>query len=221
MIKTVDLCEWIDGTRYYAVATVNTETEDVSLESEQDLSGYAYYKEHCLCKITETLKAKALAECECYDNVELCFLSDLWGFREDMVWVETHSETVFEGLAICFRDEYYFYSECAEHSYRDDDGERRFYAPDSWWDEQYWCNSCCCYVPEWYYHGDDTCDFCYEEEPHIIEGYCESHGHDPVYFGEYKGEFCGLGVELEVDCDYSQRQYNEEVAAGLCRRRKS
>ena len=216
MIKTVEFSEWVNERKIFVKATVDTETEDVTIESIQDLSGYAFYNGHCLCKITETLKAKALAECECYDNVKLCFLSNLWGFREDMVWIESSCESVFESLAISFRDEYYFYSDCAEHCYRDDDGKRYFYAPNSWWDDQYWCEECSCYVPEWYYHGNDTCEHCYEEKDRVIEGYCESHDHDPVFFGEYKGEFCGLGVELEVDCDYSQKQYNEEVAAGLC-----
>lgn len=216
MIKTVEFTEWINDEKFFVKATVDTESEDVTLESEQDLSGSAFHNGHYLCKITKILEAKALAECECYDNIELCFLSSLWGFREDMVWVESHCESIFDSLAICFRDEYYFYTECSKHPYRDEYGEETFFAPGSWWQDQYWCDQCCCYVPEWFYHGDDTCEHCYEEEDRIIEGYCESHEHDPVFFGEYKGEFCGLGVELEVDCDYSQKYQNEEVASNLC-----
>lgn len=215
MIKTVEFVEVINNETFFVKATVDTETEDVTIESIQDLSGYAYYNGRCLCKITETLKAKALAECECYDNIELCFVSNLWGFGGDMVWIESLCESVFEDLAICFRDEYYLLSECSEHSYRDDDGERWFYAPDSWWDDQYWCDSCCCYVPEWYYHSDNTCECCWEEEDKVIEDYCESHEHDPIFFGEYKGEFCGLGFELEVDNNPCGSDKNEDVASDL------
>lgn len=215
MTKTVDLCEWIDGVRYYATATVDTESEDVTLESEQDLSSYAYYNVYRLCTVENILKATALAECECYDNICQCDVTELWGFLDDMCHTE-NNEIAFHHLVINFGDRFYLITECEEHSYRDDNGEERFYAPDWWWQDQYWCDSCCCYVPEWFYHGDNTCEHCYEEEDRIIEGYCESHEHDPVFFGEYKGEFCGLGVELEVDCDYSQKYQNEEVASNLC-----
>ena len=215
MIKTVDLCEWINGTRYYATATVDTETEEVTLESEQDLSGYAYYNDYRLCTVEDILKATALAECECYDNILKCDVSNHWGFSDDMSYTE-NGETAFHNLVIESRNRYYLITECEEHSYRDDNGEDRFYAPVWWWQDQYWCDSCCCHVPDWYYHSNGTCKYCYEEEDRIIEGYSESHEHDPVFFGEYKGEFCGLGVELEVDCDYSQKYQNEEVASNLC-----
>lgn len=215
MIETVGLCEWIDGVRYYAIATVDTESEDVTLESEQDLSVYAYYNAYRLCVVEDILKATALAECECYDSILKCDVSGHWGFSDDMCYTE-NSESVFNELVIEFRARYYLITECEEHSYRDDNGKDSFYAPDWWWQDQYWCDCCCCYVPEWYYHGDGTCEYCYEEEDKIIEGYCESHDHDPVFFGEYEGKFCGLGVELEVDCDHSQKYQNEKVASNLC-----
>lgn len=212
---TTVLDVWLNDQQFKGEVSVNTETLEVDL-GDLATDGYVYYAGKCLCTINKALEAAALHSLELDDDVYRCYESEILGFSDDMVYVEDRDIFVFYSLCIEFEDKYYLLRDCSEHAFRDYGGREIRLAPDWWWEDLCYCESCDCYVDGDDYHGDGLCDFCYEEEPHIIEGYCESHDHDPVYFGEYKGEFCGLGIELEVDCDYSQRQYNEEVAAGLC-----
>ena len=69
---------------------------------------------------------------------------------------------------------------------------------------------------------NDCCSRCSAEvlrqrNRELIEGYCDSHEHEPIFFGEFKRDkgFAGLGFELEVEprdeCDDSRYA----VAAGL------
>ena len=100
--------------------------------------------------------------------------------------------------------------------YRDDNGRiYENYAPNAWVEGRPYCTRCNCLVStEQYVTERDRCTYCARI---VIEGYSESHGHKPVYFGKYKDTFAGFGFELEVDSeDDSMESECESTAEGLC-----
>lgn len=219
MLREFELEEFINQQYYKGVVTVDTESETVNLNSLDETKGTRAYVDGCfIATVGDILKATAFAKAGLFEDVLQCSISKYWGFKRDMV--ELHSgDLCFSGLAICFDDEYYPRSECEEHSFRDACGEHWLTAPESFWDNCYYCNSCRNYVSADDFSSEELCVFCEEEDTdeteQVIQGYTESHRGTPVYFGEYQGQFSGLGFELEVDCSSSQAQYNNAVAAKL------
>lgn len=215
MTEKTKLDLWLNDQHFEGEVSVNTDTLEVDL-GDLAIDGYVYYDGCRLCSINKALEAAALYNLGLNDDIYCCYESGIIGFDDDMVFVEDRNVFVFASLCTEFEDKYYLLRDCSERTLRNTWCQSYRLAPDWWWDDLYYCESCGCYVYESDYHGNDLCEFCYEKAPRIIKGYCESHDNDPVYFGDYKGEFCGLGVELEVDCDYSQKHQNEEVASNLC-----
>lgn len=216
-IKTIHIREWINERIYDGDVTINTETLEVDF-GDLDVSGNAYYKGNYLCTIEDIIRATTYYELDLSEDVGKCYETGLCGFMSDMSWVIDCNEYVFDSLTTYFQDERYRTSVCYENSVRDEDGTEWVTAPQHYWNDMYYCEDCHSYIDYENYYGNGTCVFCHEDKykNRVIEGYCESHEHDPVFFGEYEGKFCGLGVELEVDCDHSQKYQNEEVASSLC-----
>jgi hypothetical protein len=128
-----------------------------------------------------------------------------------------------EPLAREFQGEYYLETDGREGVVHNEGGCITRWAPEWYWNEEmYWCEQCQCYVSSDDYYGDGVCCFCHEESNEapvgVIEGYCESHEHTPVLFGEYESEdkFQGLGFELEVDTTDDEDLDNYGTAEHLC-----
>ena len=142
-------------------------------------------------------------------------------FDEDDVVELYNGELAHSEIAHHFdlTDSYYLREDCNYVRIRRSDGYiREIFAPRQWYEEKPYCNECMCYIidEDNYNYDRGRCSWCAR---HIIEGYTESHRHNenPVFFGKYKGEFAGLGFELEVD---STEPVEEEdcvdTAEGLC-----
>lgn len=149
--------------------------------------------------LTETVGRDAISGC-CQLKTDLTLLPD---GREVSVMFTFD----YEGRTYLKENGYY-------KTVRDSEGINDIWIPASVFNEMCYCEHCGCWVSWDDYHGDDTCCFCAEAD--VIENYTSSHDHnnDPIYFGEYTGEFAGMGFELEIDCDDS-RDDNNEVASHL------
>lgn len=186
-----------------------------------DSARTAYIGSRVVATVVNILKATALATAgEGYDaNIRKCHISGWYGFANEMV-VLADGEYAYRTLTVEWEGEYYDRNETEEHQLRRGDGSREWVrAPESFWNSRYYCSSCECYIEyDEDYYGSDECIYCREERRNssIIEGYSESHEHKPIYFGSYKGDFVGLGFELEVDCEEDDECDNEETAEGLC-----
>lgn len=209
---TIDVT--INGNRYCDVVTVNLDDNTVKLDN-LDCSGTAYHYSREIGSIRYFLECAALAEAG-VEGISQCQYTGLYAWDEDLVTLYDY-DICLECLAVEFNGDYYYYGHCSENRYKDCYGDARWIeAPDSYWEDLYYCECCDCYVDGDYYWGDGECTFCHEENHGIIEEYSESHNNEPVFFGDYKGKFAGLGFELEVDCDCDQNHYNAETAEGLC-----
>lgn len=209
---TIDVT--INGNRYCDVVTVNLDDHTVKF-GDLDCSGRAYHYSRDIGSIQYFLECAALAEAG-VEGISQCQYTGLYAYDEDLVSLYDY-DICLECLAVEFNGDYYYYGHCSENRYKDCYGDTRWIeAPDSYWESLYYCECCECYVDGDYYWGDGECTFCHEEEHGIIEEYSESHQNEPVFFGDYKGKFAGLGFELEVDCDCDQSIHNVETAEGLC-----
>lgn len=168
--------------------------------------------------IQTILKATALHEAGRDDLVRKCYYTGWYGFNDDLV-ITNEGEYCFEEIAVNWNDDYYYRGNTEENRVRDGDGDIRYVrAPESYFQDLCYCEHCDCYIQyDGDYYGDGECIYCHRENAsNIIEGYSESHEHSPVFFGSYKGEFAGLGFELEVDCDDEDEDHNTETAENLC-----
>lgn len=151
------------------------------------------------------------------DNLVRCDVPCCAFPSEDVVTIEdgrkAHKETAFYFEPT---GKHYLKSHGNLTRYRDEGGHiYENYAPIDWLAGRQFCERCHCYVSsEQYVTERDRCTYCAET---MIEGYSESHGHTPVYFGKYKDTFAGFGFELEVDSeDESMEDECERTARGLC-----
>lgn len=221
----------VNGCRYNGVAIVKDEengyhTVDYSdiCSDANKLGELAKYAGQYLCPLSCLLECEALylAGFAGEEEIETCGVTGYHAYRDSMVWISDREEYVFSDFAYYFDrwDRYFLCSECSTHTVRDEDGDTiEYYAPDSWFDNRFFCNECNCYImDDDDYMGDNMCRWCEEDcdDGDIIEEYCESHRHTPILFGDYKGEFVGLGFELEVDCGSSNKRNNVKTARGLC-----
>ncbi len=220
--KTVDLDKYLDGTHVVVRATVDMDTLEVSFPEEfgDKLSNWVYYDGCRIARWREVLSCEALHEVGLDDDILYCERSEYWGYADSMSYCDDEREYMFSNLLIEFHDRYYYVGDCTECRIRRGDGDIDYMTvPNSWREEAYYCENCDCYIEyEEDYYGDGECIYCHDDRPSIIEGYYESHDHSPKFFGEYKDDehFVGLGFELEVDCDYDNKENNEDTARGLC-----
>ena len=223
--KDVDIDIYINTVHYVGRARIDTENNnEVDLgDILDDDTKRAYWNGTYICHVKEILKGEVYHQAGMEEemNIGRCNKTGFWVDSDLLVWVASDECYMFEELTIEFDDEYYYYEDCSEHRYRDSNGSIRYQtAPDSWWSDRFFCNQCDCYLEDDDdYYGDDECRWCHEEEEdNVIEDYCESHRHSPVFFGEKSkdGKFAGFGFELEVDCDDDNQDNNEDTARNLC-----
>lgn len=144
---------------------------------------------------------------------------DLTGFYFPVLDIVTLNDgrACYNALAFFFDidGKYYYIGYCCEREIRTASGREYLRAPSSYWEGLYYCEECDAYVSAGDYYGDGLCVFCHNS--HIIENYGASHDNNnhPVYFGDYKDTFAGLGFELEVDCDSSVSRHNITTAKNL------
>ena len=198
---------------------VNMSTGDVDLcELEDKAVNPVYYRGYYLGKVREILCATALDKAE-FENAEVsyCEMTGYCFYEENLVYTEDEG-WIHEALTIEWEGNYYYAENCSTHQYRNSSGyENEVTAPESFWEDCYYCDCCNCYVNSDDYYGEEQCIFCHEDnDSGIIEDYCDSHCHEPIFYGDYKEEFVGLGFELEVDCDCDNQRNNSDTAEGLC-----
>jgi hypothetical protein len=224
--KDVEIDVTINGIRYNGIVSIGLDDcHDINLHSLlDDYDLWANYDGTRVCKVCHILAGEALWKAgEGFDtDIEECVETGWHADQEFMRCLES-GDWAFEPLCFYFDDwdEWVLYSKTEENRVIDSEGYRYTKrAPSSWFRDRYYCENCDCYIEDDEdYYGEGECRWCHEEnEPKIIEGYCESHEHEPILFGDYKDEesFVGLGFELEVDGDSSISKYNEETAQGLC-----
>lgn len=224
--KDVTIDVTINGVNYNGVVSIGLDDcHDINLHSLlDDYDLWASYNGIRVCKVCHILAGEALWKAgEGFDDdIEECRETGWHADKEFMRPLEDE-EWAFEPLCFYFDDwgEWILLSNTEEHRVRDCEGYKYTKrAPTQWFNDRHYCENCECFIEyDEDYYGDGECRWCHEENmPHIIEGYCESHEHDPILFGDYKDEesFVGLGFELEVDGDSSISEHNEETAQGLC-----
>lgn len=225
--KDVTIDVTINDIRYNGVVSISLDDcHGINLHSLlDDYDLWAVYNDTNVCKVCHILAGEALYLAgEGFDDniVECCETG--WHADEDFMRCLEDGRYCFDPLAFYFeeRNEWILYSETVSHQVRYEDGDTSYVrAPRYWFEDLHYCDGCGCYIrnDEDYYDDEEQCRWCHEENgPHVIEGYCESHEHEPVLFGNYKDKesFVGLGFELEIDGDSSVERKNEDTAAGLC-----
>lgn len=224
--KDVEIDVTINGTRYNGTVSISLDDcHDINLHSLlDDYSRKAESHGQYYCKVCHILAGEALWKAgEGFDDdiVECCET----GFHADIEFMQAidSERYCFKQLAFYFEDsdEWYPLSDTECHDVSDGDGYSHYIRAPRWWfDDRYYCSHCDCYIEnnEDYDTDEEECRWCYEDDHRVIEGYSESHEHEPILFGNYKDEdsFVGLGFELEVDCDSATSRNNEKTAAGLC-----
>lgn len=206
--KTVQIDVTANRIRYAGTAIVHPDRGvDLSnIIDEEDLDGrQVYHEDTYICSLKTLLLATAryAAGLTDYAKCEITgYILPDW----DIVTLED-GRICAEPLAKEFQGEYYLASQGTRENVHDENGCNTRWAPEWYWrEEMHWCDHCQCYVSSDDYYGNGVCRFCHEEDTNeapvgVIEGYCDSHEHTPVLFGEYESEekFQGLGFELEVD----------------------
>lgn len=206
--KTVQIDLIAQHIRYAGMAVVHADSR-VDLSSITDdqsvLERSVFYEGEYLCSVKTLLMSAARYKAGFTDSVHKCEITG-YILPDWAVVTLADGRICAEVLAKEYNGEYYLATSGRAEDVHDDCGIHRVWAPDEHWNSMYYCNRCECYVSEEHYHEDGVCEYCYEEERNeapvgVIEGYCESHEHTPVLFGEYESEekFQGLGFELEVD----------------------
>lgn len=224
--KTVQIDVIANHIRYAGMAIVRPDrgVDLSSIIDDEDLAErQVYYNGTRLCNLktllyTAARNAAGLAGCaKC--EITGYILPD-W----DTVTLQD-GRICAEPLTREFQGEYYLETDGREEVVHSENGRNSRWAPDWYWSEMYWCEHCNSYVDSDDHYGDYVCNFCHAEECNeapigIIEGYCESHDHTPVLFGEYESEdkFQGLGFELEVDTTDDEDIDNYSTAKNLCDR---
>lgn len=228
LTKDVDIDVYINEIHYVGRVTVTKEADGtIGFNGLEDLMAQGnttivYYSHRVVASLRDVLKGEVLhAAGEPFDeNIVRCDYSGYY-LDKDEVRELYDGDKCAKNLAIAFNDEYYYIGQCSQHYLRDRDGDTSYiWAPDTYWDERPYCEACGSYIEydSDYNYEQGCCYWCEdtEEEDSIIEDYSESHDHSPIFFGDYKGAFAGLGFELEVDCSSSVSYKNEETARDLC-----
>lgn len=228
LIKDVDIDIYINEIHYVGRVTVTKTADDnITVEGLEELWAQGggttgvYYHSHLVASLRSVLRGEVLHNAgEPFDGrIVRCDFSGYY-LDKDMVCELENGDMCAKQLTIEFDGKYYYIGNCSQHYRRRGDGyQEHIWAPDSYWDDRPFCECCGCYMEydDDYNYSQDCCVWCEEEEEDsIIEDYSESHDHTPIYFGDYKGEFAGLGFELEVDCSSSVSYKNEETASDLC-----
>jgi len=124
-----------------------------------------------------------------------------------------------------FRGDFFFIGDFSTYWYKDENGEKtELFAPSYFWESCQYCERCSCYVHNDYYNSrrcmcNDCVKYC------VIEGYGESHEHNsnPVFWAWGKNcnsiynpdipisDFSGFGFELEIDCEHSRQDNNDNA----------
>lgn len=223
--KDVDIDIYVNSIHYVGRARIDTESgNDIDLgDILEDKTKNAYWNGRHICGVIDILKGEVYhqAGMESEMGIDCCEKTGFWVDQNLLTYVNEDNEYMFTGLTEEFQGEHYYYGNCSTHRYRDTGGNiQTMTAPDSWWESRYFCDCCECYIEDSDdYAGDGECRWCHEEdEDKVIEDYCESHHHSPVFFGEKNkdGKFAGFGFELEVDCLGSNSYKNEDTARNLC-----
>ena len=199
---------------------VKSEDNIISLESVKDVA--LHFRGQTLgVTILEELKNLALFNLFIRTDLVKCEISGLIFKECDTVRLYNGKICYRELASLCNLDgEYYIYDTFHWNRVRDGYGNITVeLCPEAWMDNHYYCNNCDAYLIEGEdYAGNGLCRYC--ESAEVIEGYTESHHHDPVFFGSTSSEdsdFVGLGFELEVDTeDELSDSQNEETARNLC-----
>lgn len=224
--KKVSIDLTINGVDYKGEAFVDLQTSGVFFDEHLNVSienndYFASYRDEdsieTLATTRQIVVAEALHQAGVSDVCKCC-VSGFYGFYSDMQFVSDYG-WCFRCFTVEFQDEYYLRRNCAYHSLKNEYGEDSFViAPQFFWDDCYFCGNCGSYVRAEDYDTDfDGCRWCARENS-VIEDYCESHDHTPIYFGEYEDEdsFVGFGFELEVDCSRDNAHKNDSTARNLC-----
>lgn len=228
LTKDVDIDVYINEVHYVGRVTVqkNTETSRIVVAGLADIvaqgdTSTVFFSHRAVAPLADVLTGEVLhAAGQPFDeNIVRCDYSGYY-LDKSLVRELENGDMCARLLTIEFDDEYYYVGNCSEHYLRDGDGDTNYiWAPDSYWEGLCFCESCGSYIEydSDYNYDQGCCCWCADdEEDSIIEDYSESHDHEPIFFGDYKGEFAGLGFELEVDCSSSVSYKNEEVASDLC-----
>ena len=224
--KDVEIDVTVNEVRYHGTVSISLDDcHDINLHNLlDDYEEFAIVKRRSVCKVCHILAGEALWKAgEGFDDdiVECCES----GYHADVEFMQLleNGNYCFKDLAFYFDewDTWYALSETVVRDVRDENGYRDTRrAPESWFTDHYYCSSCDCYIlyDDDYDRDEEECRWCYDDDHQIIEGYCESHEHKPILFGEYKDEdsFVGLGFELEVDCNSDNERNNNKTAEGLC-----
>lgn len=219
-IVEVKLSLCINGDMYEGTAKVDTSCDEVELCDSLKAHEYewAYHNGQRIGRIGEILRATALHEADCDDGIILCYYSGYWFYSGNCVYTRD-DEYCNELLAVEWDGDYYYCGDCSTRQLRRSNGDiEDITAPKTFWENCSYCDCCDSYIEnDDDYWGDSMCIYCHDERySSIIEDYSSSHHHAPIFFGEYKKEFAGLGFELEVDGDYELQRRNGETAEGLC-----
>lgn len=225
--KTVQIDVTVDHIRYAGMAIVHPD-RSVDLSSlnidEEDITEKSVCYEGTYICMLKTLLLSTARHAAGLAGVAKCEITGYILPDWDLVTLQD-GRICAEPIAKEFQGEYYLASQGREEVVRSEDRRNSLWAPEWYWSEMYWCEHCDSYVDSDDYYGDNMCRFCHEEESNeapigVIEGYCESHGHTPVLFGEYESEekFQGLGFELEVDTTDDEDIDNYSTAKNLCDR---
>lgn len=151
---------------------------------------------------------------------ELDCVTGLYFWHTSLVLLHSGTKKSFKDFTFRYEGEYYLFEEGDCVYFRNWEGIIRRWVPTLELGEYCYCEHCASYVAYSDYLGDEEgCAFCAEEKREkIIEGYTASHDHNnaPLFFGEYKGTFAGMGFELEVDSrEYISEATNNRVASEL------
>lgn len=147
-------------------------------------------------------------------------VTGLYFWHTALVTLHTGAKA-FKGFTFRRGGEYYLFTEGDCVYFRNWEGSIRRWVPTLELGEYCYCELCASYVADFDYLSDDEgCIFCAEEreKKSVIEDYTQSHKHNetPLFFGEHKGSFVGMGFELEVDSkEYISEATNNNVASNL------
>lgn len=223
-IKEVEIDLNINDIKYEGTVTITNGT-DINLHDILDDYDRKAIKDGIeFIYVKDILASTALYKAGYTDDIYQCYASGYYIHKDFMVRSENHQKWICRDLAIHFNGDYYIRSECGTYRLKDSYGNTdTITAPTLWWETNTReCSVCGCRVKiEDWDEEKDCCRNCAENARApigVIEGYCNSHKHKPVFFGDYesKDKFVGMGFELEVDI----RDYNDQdkyyTARNLC-----
>lgn len=227
--KEVKIDIEVNGERFKGTVTVtkNLGNGQVSVDTGEMyvmLCEDACYNGVVIAKLYDLIRWEAMYQAgePFSEGIMECYKTNYHAHRDSLV-LTYDQDYCFENLTTYFEpwDTYVISDKMEERRIRHDDRKEWFSAPEGYFDSMYYCEECDCYVDSEDWDSEwDCCSWCADAHHGIIEGYSESHDHDPILFGEYEDEetFSGLGFELEVDCGSDTEDNNNYVATNLCSR---